>query len=143
MNYYKHPDIYGLLGEDITYVEVKDGVTLRQITSGLQGCHGSKIKYQHWGLILADQKVDYDSFEEVTPISKEEFDNVWKQHLATHEAAWGEIKNKFPVGAKVVGYIEIFYPQGVIIDIGSGALGIAEYQASQESTNPEFMYPSA
>ena len=103
MKYYKYPDNYGPLGEAITYVEVKDGATIRQLTSSIQGYHGSNVKYHTWGLILVDQKVDYESIEKVTQISKDEFDEIWEQHLITHEATWVETKNNFPVGTKVVG----------------------------------------
>jgi hypothetical protein len=141
MKYYKYQDNYGPLGEAITYVEVENGVTLRQITLSDQDCHGSNVKSLPWGLILADQQVDYDSIEEVTPISKDKFDGVWKHHLANREPAWVEAKNRLPVGTSVSGYIEIFYPQGVIIDLGADALGVADYEASRESTDQEFMYP--
>jgi hypothetical protein len=41
----------------------------------------------------------------------------------------------------VQGFIQIFYPQGVIINLGDDTLGVADYAVCKSSAQPEWMYP--
>jgi len=41
----------------------------------------------------------------------------------------------------VHGWIEIFYPQGVIVKFGNGTLGLADHAACRASAASEWMYP--
>jgi hypothetical protein len=122
LNYYKYQDDYTPLGDAVTFVD-----------------HASNMKNPPWSLILPEKRVDYDFIPEVTRISKEEFDNVWSMNLSSRSRAWLETKAKYVLRARVSGYIEIFFPQGVIVDLGNDALGVADWQAWQASTKPEFM----
>ena len=141
MKYYKYQDDDGPLGAAMTYVEVDNGRAWRQITVNAIGSQASNAKYPQWGMTLIDQLVDYDSIEEVTPIDKSEFDRIWNEHLASRAVEWNETKSTYLIGKAISGYLEVFYPQGVIVDLGDDALGVADHQKCRESTRPEFMYP--
>jgi hypothetical protein len=41
----------------------------------------------------------------------------------------------------VQGWIEIFFPQGVIVNLGDGGFGVADDTATRASARPEWMYP--
>lgn len=141
MNYYKYQDDFGPLGKAVTFVETDGGRTIRQITVSTGGQHASNVKYPHWGMMLNEKQVEYESIPEVKPIDKNEFVRIWQAHLANREVEWREAKKDCPIGKVVTGYIEIFYPQGVIIDLGNGKLGVADYQTTKASSKAEFMYP--
>lgn len=142
MKYYQFQDSDGPLGDATTYIEVDDGWTIRQITVSPKETHASNIKYPKWGMILADQQVNYDSEESVTSIAKDEFDSVWNKHLANRANEWSKIKEVYKQGKPVKGYIIIFYPQGVIVELVDGVLGVADYQACKNASSPENMYPN-
>ncbi len=101
----------------------------------------SNINYPHWGLCLADQCIEYDAFEEVTPIGRHQFEEVWHVHLEQHRDHCDAVKQGYSIGTPVVGAILIFYPQGVIIDLGDNVLGVADHRACRASARPEWMYP--
>jgi hypothetical protein len=140
MRYYKYWDVYGPLGEALRFVEAEHGVAIREVESNDNRRLASNFKHSRWSLMLAEGQVDYDSIQEVEPITKEEFDRVWKAHLASREGEWEAAKGNLPVGTHVAGYIERFYPQGVIVDLGGGILSVANYEACRASTKPAYMY---
>jgi hypothetical protein len=113
---------------------------LRQITVGGEGVLASNVKHPRWGLSLAEGLVDYDSIDEVSRITRAEFDEVWNANLASHTTQWGRAKAAYRIGTTVYGFIELFYPQGVVVNLGNGALGIADYEEAKSSTRPECMY---
>jgi hypothetical protein len=136
MKYYKYifdEDTGG--NNEIFYHETKDGWTIRQIIVDGKNWITSNVN-----LVLADQQIDYDSEPDITPISKQEFDEIWYSCLAPRQAIWGKVKQAYLVGTPVQGFIKIFYPQGVIVNLGGDALGVANYAACKASTKPEFMY---
>jgi hypothetical protein len=92
-----------------------------------------------WGMCLAEGLFDYDALDDVTPITGEEFDSIWHAHLAAHQSEWAAVKTRNPVGTKVSGFIAIFYPQGVIVELDDGALGVANYAACKASAKARLM----
>jgi len=142
MKYYKYTfdeDIGG--NNEIFYHETKNGWTIRQIIINEISWITSNVKDSEGRLVLADTQLDYDSESDITTISKQEFDEVWHNCLAPRQAMWEKIKQIHSVGESVEGFIEIFYPQGVIVDLGNEALGVADYAACKASTEPKIMYP--
>src|SRR5262245_20298032 len=125
MDYYKYQDIETPLGKALRYVEADQGCAIREVSLTDKGRLASNFKHPIWSLMLAEGQVDYDSIEEVEPITKDEFDHVWTEHLISREAQWAASKRNSPVGNPVTGYIERFYPQGVIVDLGGDVLGVA------------------
>lgn len=92
----------------------KSGYALRQITneserirSILTSCRRG---YLDEGII--------DTINNCKQISKSEFENVW--HEATHKfrLEWDVCKQTYPIGERVLGVIDHFYPQGAIFDLG-------------------------
>lgn len=142
MKYYKYENVYDHpLGKAMTYLETDRGVAIREITTNGKSWMGSNVKYPPWGVGLPEGQVDYDAIEDVIPITQEEFDGIWKEHLKSREAVWANTKRAYPLQTIVNGHILIFFPQGVIVDLGGEAIGVADYQACNASTKPEFMYP--
>lgn len=138
MKYYKYQDDESPIGSSVRYIETENNLVLREINFNGADYFASNINYPRWGLCLADQPMDFT--DEVTPISKEEFDYIWNAHLATRQAEWISVKSRFPVTANISGFIQIFYPQGVIVNLDENALGVADYAACKASTRPENMY---
>jgi len=101
----------------------------------------SNITFQEWGLWLAEGEFEYDPLDEVKEISKDEFESVWNLHLNYHKTQWDNIKRKYKIGSSIMGYIQVFYPQGVIINLEEQTLGIANYDKCRTTAKPEWMYP--
>src|SRR5574341_1040807 len=141
MIYYKYEDKYSPIDGGITYIETDEGVAYRQITVNGEKYLMSNINYPKWGLMLAEGRIDYTVIDEVQEISRKEFDDVWNAHLVHHQVQWETTKQKYMIGMEVTGYIQIFYPQGVIINLGEDSLAVANYAACKASARPEWMYP--
>ena len=137
--YYKYVDTYGPPNGTV-YFESENGWVLRQTMVGDHEIIASNVKHPIWGLGLADQQGDYDAIEEVIPIAQAEFDQVWAEHLYQHQAQWAEAKLCHLLGALVHGKIEIFYPQGVIINLSDTALGVANYAECKNALGAKNMY---
>ena len=142
MKYYKYLDEESPIGGGVRYIETDDeDVSYREVTWNGARCLASNINYPHWGMCLSDQPAPYDEIDEVTPISKSEFDAAWNKNLAQTAVRWLFTKLAYPSGTPVQGFIILFYPQGVIVNLGNSVLGVADYKACRHSTKPEFMYP--
>lgn len=140
MRYYTYADEDTPIGDGTTYIETDDGYAMRQITVNGDQYLASNRPYPPWGLCLAEGQIDYDSLEDaVTEIGQDEFEAIWQKHLATHQPQWLTSKWRYPTGMSVQGWIEIFFPQGVIINLGDGTLGVADYARCRASAAPEWM----
>jgi hypothetical protein len=145
MKYYKYLDEESSIENGIRYIETLDGVSIREVTTNGTDYWASNAYYPGDGVTMGEGQYDYDAlaledWAMVTPISKQEFDQTWNAHLKAREPQWNAVKQVHPVGMDVNGFIEIFYPQGVIVRLGGDALGVADYQACKASTQPQFMY---
>lgn len=145
MKYYKYADddVFthkGNVVEATTYLEVDDNCPYRQITVGGGQSISSNINHPKWGIELGDQCADLDDAEGVISISEEEFYAVWHLHLAQHQQQWEAAKAQHPLGKAIFGTMLIFYPQGVLVDLGPNAVGVADYWECHASTRPEWMY---
>ncbi|MBI5929478.1 MAG: hypothetical protein HY862_09225 [Chloroflexi bacterium] len=142
--YFKYPNEYSRIG-GVTYNEVHDGVHLRQVTFNGSEYLASNVKQPPWDLVLPEKDTDYDEVmldvPEITEITKQEFDDIWNAHLATRQEIWNQVKQIYPIDIEVQGKILIFFPQGVMVDLGDDAVGIADYKACRASNESEFMYP--
>lgn len=142
MKYYKYADDYSPISGGTTYIETDDGLAIRQITVNGDRYIVSNLRHPPWGLMLAEGRIDYDSLgDNVVEISPTEFETIWNTHLAKHYPQWQVHKRTYPVGAAVQGWIEIFYPQGVIVYLNDGTRGVADCAACKASSAPEWMYP--
>ena len=139
MKYYKYPDVYDIYpgpGEKMTYLETEGEVAFRMLTVLEDRYISSNIDFD-----LPDQPCDYESVEDLIPITPQEFDQVWNAHLEIHRAKWNATKKAFSVGMHVTGSIKLFFPQGTIVNLEHDAIGVADYGQCRASTQPEFMYP--
>ena len=141
MKYYKYPDEDSLNGSGVRFVEAEEGCSIREITVGNDSVLASNILYPHWGLMMSEGQADYDSIPEVTEIERSEFVRVWDAHLAQNAGRWLITRLAYPVGKEVKGYIAIFYPQGVLVDLGDAVVGVAGYRECRDSCTPECLYP--
>jgi hypothetical protein len=141
MRYYKYDDEYSPIDGGVTYIEVDNGRTWRQITVNGGLYLASNLAYPHWGMTLAEGQVDYDLIDEVTEISQTEFESVWDTYLVRHQARWSASKQAYPIGTAVQSYIQIFYPQGVIVNLGDDTLGVADYAICRASAQSKWLYP--
>jgi hypothetical protein len=143
MRYFQYEDDNDFIGKGIRYIETDEGYTIREVTVCGNCFLGSNFYYPHDGLMLSEGKCEYETIAEVIEITKETFDTTWAAHLAQNMGRWSVIKHSYPVGFQVQGRIAVFYPQGVIVDLGDGGtLGIANYEACKSSTQSKFMYPN-
>lgn len=141
MKYYKYQDEDSLIGTGVRYVEAEDSRSFREITLSHDSFLASNIKYPRWGLMMSEGRVDYDSIEEVAEIERGEFEQAWRAHLVQNGGRWLITKLAYAIGTRVKGHIAIFYPQGVLVDLGDAVLGVAGYDECRASTEPEFLYP--
>jgi hypothetical protein len=140
MRYYKYADEDAPIGDGVTYIETDDGCAIRQITVNGDLFLASNRPYPPWGLCLAEGQIDYDALEDaVTEISQAEFEAIWQLHLASHQSEWGVSKRMYAIGTTVHGWIEIFFPQGVIVNLGNDIFGVADSIACRASARPEWM----
>ena len=142
MKYYKYRDPDDVVGMDnpVTYIETEDGGAIRQITTNGTTFIASNVVQPDGGMYLADKVIDYESLgDEVTPITKQEFEAVWQAHATLRQNEWNNAKQIYSLGMAIHGYLEIFYPQGVIVNLGNNVLGVADYNACRASTEPQFM----
>src|SRR6266498_1502482 len=141
MKYYKYYDEDSPIDSGITYIEANEGIAYRQITVNGDKYLMSNINYPEWGMMLAEGQIDHTGIDEVQEISQEEFDNVWNTHLINQQSQWDQTKQKYTIGVEVTGYIQIFFPQGVIVNLGQDTLGVANYAECRATAKREWMYP--
>jgi hypothetical protein len=141
MNYYKYQDEFSPIDGGVTYIETDQGVAYRQITVNGEKYVMSNVNYSEWGMMLAEGQIDYTVIEEVQELSKEEFETIWNTHLKDQQVQWSKTKERYALGSVVTGYIQIFYPQGIIVNLGENSLGIANYEECKVSAKQEWMYP--
>ena len=136
MKYYKYVDTW--VDEPniaTTYVETDDGCEIRHLSVIDQRFISSNMD-----LLLGEGQVDYTEVEEAIPIPAEEFIDVWNTYLDKYLPRWTNIKANFPIGFEIVGFIKIFFPQGVIVSLGNNVWGLADYKKCQDScARPEYM----
>lgn len=75
-------------------------------------------------------------------MSQEQFEELWHEPLQLGMEDWHRTQSRFPVGTRVEGYIEVFYPQGTLINLlAPQAVGITDTSALKSETPAEWMYP--
>jgi hypothetical protein len=141
MIYYKYDDEYSPIDGGATYIETDEGIAYRQITVNGEKYVMSNINYPEWGMMLAEGKIDYTAIDELQEISQKEFDDIWNAHLIDHQTQWNDTKERYTRGRQVTGYIQLFYPQGIIVNFDEHSLGVADYAECSATAKPEWMYP--
>ncbi len=125
-----------------TYLEVDQDCVLRQISkinNEFISSNRKNYKYDFW---LTEGEFSVDKVDSITIISKEEFEVIWNRNNEAYSELWKGIKNRYKINDNVDGYIEVFYPQGVIISVDEVTLGIANYNECREGTMLENLYPN-
>src|SRR5258706_10452300 len=69
----------------------------------------------------------------------DEFNVVWQQHLQHHEARWSAAKKSFPINMPVIGCMKIFFPQGIVIQLGQQVFGVTDYWQAHSTASPDFI----
>lgn len=126
-----------------TYIEIDGDYATKQIavTPNKYIASNRKDKDQHF--YLAEGQVDIDEILEFggSEITAEQFYSIWNTYKNELCDKWNETKENFPIGEKIEGIIEVFYPQGVILNVLQDVIGIADYKKCSDSTTPENLYP--
>lgn len=145
--YYRFPDEYTTIPDAVTYWEVdaEQWYVVRAITTNGTQVMASNRPYLAWGFCLPDKTVDPadlvpDGIIPVDAISEATFNQVWDTQRAIFQTAWEASKVAYPVGTHVEGWIELFYPQGMIVNLDDGVYGVADYAEAQASAPPMTLY---
>ena len=140
MKYYKYPNP-NITNDEIAteYIEVRDDLIMRQLSVFENYYISSNVD-----LSLADQPFEYENIkddydEEIVSIAADEFNAVWQKYLGHHEARWIESKTLFPINTPVIGCIKIFFPQGIIVQLGQQTLGVTDYIQARATASPGFI----
>ncbi|MNC14686.1 Immunity protein WapI [compost metagenome] len=109
------------------YFEVDDeGIAYRQML--LEEGKESKISnVKKHEFFLSEKELSFDD-PELKRIPKEAFETVWDKIITEQQPRWLENKKALPLGTTIMGYLEVLYPQGVIVSIpDTAALGLADF----------------
>lgn len=95
------------------YIELDfENIPLRQIIID----ENAKVSVSCREHCLAEGKINTEEIgEEIKIIRQEDFDFIWDISTELYKKQWEQTKRKYTIGKKIVGYISVFYPQGVII----------------------------
>lgn len=142
MRYFKYFDDY-IIENGFRYIEIdENGIAFREVTFNGNIFVASNILYPFKGMFISDQPYEnVEEIEDLENISKDEFEEIWSKSLLQDKAKWESAKMNYPINSEISGSIVCFYPQGVILHLGSGVLGVANYQDCKSSTKPENLYP--
>ncbi|MNO48386.1 hypothetical protein D3C76_387200 [compost metagenome] len=125
------------------YFEIdNDGVAYRQMVYHDDGiCITSNRKHDRYHYMLAEHPLDvHESYYK--EISQAEFEELWHEQLQLGMENWHRTQSLFPVGTRVEGYIEAFFPQGTLINLQEPqAVGITDTSALESETPAEWLYP--
>lgn len=126
-----------------TYIEIEDGYATKQIAVTQNKYIASNRKDEDHHFYLAEGLLDVNEIidDGGTEISEEQFYGIWNKCRDGLINKWNLIKVKFPIGLEVEGKIEVFYPQGVIVNIFENVIGVSDYTKCKDSTIPENLYP--
>ncbi len=125
------------------YFEIdNNGVVYRQMVYHDDGiCITSNRKHDHDHYMLVEHPLNpQESYYK--EISQAEFEQLWHEQLKLGMEYWYRTKSLFPVGTRVEGYIEAFFPQGTLINLQEPqAVGITDTSALKTITPAEWLYP--
>jgi len=142
MKYYKYANPY-ITDEEVAieYIEVDGDVITRQLSVFEHYYISSNVD-----LFLADvpfekEDITSDYVDETlpVPITADEFNVVWQRHLQHHEARWSMAKKSFPISTPVIGCMTIFFPQGIVVQLGQQVFGVTDYWQAHNSASPNFI----
>ncbi len=130
--YYRFRDQGNPTGPALTYVEAIDGWHLREISVSRDDTLASNVRHPVWGLVLCDDHCDYsdagDGGElELVEITAQQFEQVWGDYLESRAGSWVELQRRYPEGRPVAGEMVAYYPQGIVVDLGDGDLGLVDH----------------
>ena len=140
MDYCKYEECFdGIKG--YTYLEVNDGCVFRQVSKFADRYVSSNIKDPMYDFWLTEGEFKLDMSDEIKIISKTEFEEIWLANNQRVQHKWTKLKTEYQIGMEISGSIGVFYPHGVIINVGNDNLGVADYDECRRSTDAENLYP--
>ena len=115
--------------EDTEYwIEIKCGYAYRQIIIDSKNNVDISCKTD----CLPEGIIKSEELEgKICNIDSETFERKWKSVCDEYSAIWEEDKRIYPCGTHIVGKVKYFFPQGVIIQIGT-SLGVCDFKQSKE-----------
>ena len=122
---YNHLELEGV--EDcISYYEISaEGYYLRSVTNHNGLRTNSYIKIRNQEFFLPETLLEEEDKEFLNQITQEEFLAQWLQSKMPYEESWTLFKQE--ISDYIEGEIVCFYPQGVMVYLGSYFYGLADY----------------
>lgn len=126
-----------------TYIEICDDLPSKQIAVTSKKYIASNRKDDEYHFYLAEGKIDENEIIEYggTEISEGQFYSIWNNYRNEQIDTWNQTKEKYPIGSEIKGFIEVLYPQGIIVNISQNVIGVADYIKCRDRTKPEILYP--
>ncbi|WP_098744098.1 hypothetical protein [Paenibacillus sp. EZ-K15] len=125
------------------YFEIdNNGTACRQIVVNEDGsCITSNRKHDSDHFMLAEHPLDPEE-PYYTEISQAAFEELWMEQLQAGMEDWYRTQRLFPVGARVEGFIEAFFPQGTLINLlEPRAVGLTDTSVLKAGVPAEWLYP--
>lgn len=114
------------------------GTALRQVRL-VAGCLEASNREQA-GWSLSEGPVALDPYPG-TFVSADEFTTRWRAALAPHDGAWQQVTSSTPLGQHRECVIVCFYPQGAVLDTGTGFWGLADHDVMRSAVGALDLYP--
>lgn len=106
--------------DEIYYFEIDDQqIAYRQI---VMNDHYSKVSIAP-DFMLAETEVEYEPHEKIGVV---EFEIAWESAISTYRKQWDYYKQQYLPGDSVTGILQMFYPQGCIIQLDEHTYAIAD-----------------
>ncbi|TXK80682.1 hypothetical protein [Paenibacillus sp. N3.4] len=122
--------------KEVYYFEVDDdNVALRQATQIDNKLIVSNRPFDKLHFFLTDQEVCSTIEEE---IEKAEFELVWNTGVEPFKENWNRTVQTISIGQEIQGFMEIFYPQGIIINFNNVTFGLTDYWDVRNNTEPDY-----
>lgn len=125
-----------------TYIEIIDGYAKRQVMKYDNRYIGSNREDEEQEFFLTEGYIEIDEIEDVEIIDKKEFEEIWSKHCEKLLAIWLKTKEEFVKDMEVEEIFKMVYPQGVIVELSNGVIGIADYDECAKNSNHINLYPN-
>ncbi|WP_270168595.1 hypothetical protein [Paenibacillus sp. SYP-B4298] len=121
-------------GEKTYYFELDtEGTVMRQIIKQRDHLFASNRP----NFCLSETTIE---FEPYLSIQCTEFDEAWTKANVPFMNDWLETIKSIKDDTEVEGYIEVIYPQGIIINLGNGKYGITDYEECKRVSDSSNIY---
>lgn len=124
------------------YLELdREGYCLRAIYEGPRMLTTTNFVTENNWELLPEGAIENPE-DVMATVSAALFETKWQAALALYREQWKTVKSIFQPEQKVTATVNVFYPQGVILNIpGTAFHGLADYEMCKERWGTAKMYP--